>query len=133
MPKPSFSKITAWLYQNVTPHRMFSEIRFFGTSISQNSTGAIAYKESICLVSQITIAVVELCKSNCQNLLGDTRKILVKSQKGLKGTEVFAQRFFRKKMVWKVPQNWTETILMTFESFFRIAVLRRTCEQSLLK
>ena len=95
--------ITMWLYQNQTEPRTFLEesFDFFRTAISQKSSERLRH----CLVSNIIIVVVELCKSNCKK---NTRRYdvtspwtLGKSDEGLKRTELFAQRCFRKKLIWK--------------------------------
>ena len=60
------------------------------------------YRLHVCLVIQIILIVVEMCQGNCQNLFRENTEssfsTLVKSHRALQRTEVFAQKWFRKKL-----------------------------------
>ena len=73
--------ITMWLYQNQTQPRTFLEesFDFFRTAISQKSFERLRH----CLVSNIIIVVVELCKGNCKKILGDILWLLLEHWENL--------------------------------------------------
>ena len=99
------SNTTIWLYQNESPIPKYASTFFSGqlsykTTLSDCMSGIYYYCFGRLLQRQLS-------RFTRWNTVTSFRTV-VKSNKDLKGTEIFIQRYFRKKLVWKISQYLPE-------------------------